>query len=79
MDERVSWLQAVETFRQDINAVVLCPACNNGHLQPMDVPFDENNISKGGERYLKCSNCNRVEIVLYRTPPENWMVSKSNS
>jgi len=75
MNERALWLQAVETFRQDINATVLCPACKNGHLQVMDAPFDENNISKGGERYLKCSNCNRFEIVLYRAPPENWMIS----
>jgi len=73
MDERRLWLKAVEDFRKDINAYVSCPSCHNGHLKITDVPFDEDNALKGGERYLKCSNCSRVEIVLYRNPPENWL------
>jgi transposase-like protein len=77
MDERQLWLQAVEAIKQDINSTVSCPACNSGYLEVIDVPFDHRDKFKGGERYLKCSNCNRVEIVLYRNPPENWLSSKT--
>jgi hypothetical protein len=77
MDERKLWLKAVEAFRQNINAIVPCPSCNDGYLQITDVPFSEIDASKGGERYLKCSNCERTEIVLYRNPPDNWMIKQN--
>lgn len=73
MNGRTQWLEAVEEFRKDANASVTCPSCKIGKLEIMDIPFDDRNILKGGERYLKCPNCGRFEIVLYRKPPENWM------
>lgn len=41
------------------------------------VAFDENEISKGGERFIECLVCGKVEIVLYRKSPGNWY-SKNN-
>jgi hypothetical protein len=75
--ERKLWIEAVEAFRVDVDALVPCPSCHIGYLEMTDVPFDDNNSSKGGERYLRCRNCGKTEIVLYRNPPENWL-SKSN-
>lgn len=73
MNERKMWLEAAESFRKDINAKVQCPSCKNGYLKVYDVPFDESEVTKGGERYLTCPNCNRTEIILYRKAPENWL------
>jgi hypothetical protein len=72
MDERKYWLLVVEQFRNDINAVIICPSCKKGSLNITDVAFDDTNITKGGERYIQCPICKKSEIVLYRIAPENW-------
>jgi hypothetical protein len=66
------WLDTVEKFRIDINSIIKCPHCEKGYLITKDVAFDENEIGKGGERYIECPSCGKFEIVLYRNPPENW-------
>jgi DNA-directed RNA polymerase subunit RPC12/RpoP len=71
-DERKEWINVVEKFRNNINAVIECPACKMGILSFTDIAFDNNDINKGGERVIECPNCNKFEIVLYRYPPENW-------
>ena len=77
MAERKNWVDAAEKFRSNINAVISCPNCKNGYLEIRDVAFDENNINKGGERFIECVKCNKLEIVLYRTIPENWFHNNS--
>lgn len=72
MEERKKWLDAVEKFRIDINAIIKCPHCEKGDLIIKDVAFDDKEISKGGERFIECPACGNFEIVLYRNPPENW-------
>jgi hypothetical protein len=72
MEERKLWLNAVEEFRNNIDAIIECPKCKKGILYFTDVAFEENDISKGGERIIECGNCRKFEIVLYRTPPINW-------
>ncbi len=52
MGERKLWLQAEENFRNDIKALVTCLSCKKGNLFATDIPFDENNIAKGGERCM---------------------------
>ncbi|KQW99027.1 hypothetical protein [Flavobacterium sp. Root420] len=79
MEERKNWLDAAEKFRSNSNAVLLCPSCNEGYLQIRDVPFDENNISKGGERFIECPVCKKFEIILYRTIPENWFYNNKQN
>lgn len=77
MEERKKWLDAVEKFRIDINAIIKCPNCEKGYLITRDVAFDDDDITKGGERYIECSRCNKFEIVLYRTPPMNWYIKNN--
>lgn len=80
MEERKLWMQAEENFRNNINALVTCPSCKKGNLFTTDIPFDEKNIAKGGERCMKCTNCGKFEMVLYRnTVPENWYSKNTNS
>jgi hypothetical protein len=73
MDKRQEWLDVVELFRVDINAQVLCPECKASNLIVIDIPFDNRNKSKGGERCLKCLSCGKKKFILYRIPPENWL------
>lgn len=72
MEERKKWLDAVEKFRIDINTIIKCPHCSKGYLTTKDIAFDDNQIDKGGERFIECLSCGKFEIVLYRNPPENW-------
>jgi hypothetical protein len=72
MNERKQWLNAAEEFRMNMDAVIECPKCKKGLLFFKDIAFDDNNINMGGERVIKCRNCGKFEIVLYRNPPENW-------
>ncbi|MBE8723988.1 hypothetical protein [Flavobacterium hungaricum] len=72
MEERKLWLDAVEFFRNDIDSKINCPTCKTGTLFTIDVAFEIENSDKGGERYIKCTHCNALEIVLYRKPPNNW-------
>lgn len=76
MSTRNKWLQAERIFRDNINASVICPSCERGVLLIQDVAFDESDIEKGGERIIRCPECNQLEIMLYRIPPPNWF-SKS--
>ncbi|WP_338839055.1 hypothetical protein [Flavobacterium ginsenosidimutans] len=78
MDERNKWLNAVEKFRIDINTSIKCPHCDKGYLITKDVAFDDNEIDKGGERFIECPACGKFEVVLYRIHPENWY-SKNNA
>jgi len=71
-EERKQWINAVEEFRNDLDAVIECPKCKEGILFFIDVAFDDNNINKGGERIIECEKCGKYEIVLYRNPPRNW-------
>ena len=73
MNERIEWLNAVEAFRIDINAEVLCPKCKKSNLLVKDIPFDIKDEKRGGERCLECPNCKKIEFVLYKNPPENWL------
>lgn len=78
MEERNLWLQAETKFREDINSLITCPGCKKGSLFTVDVAFNEKNISNGGERYIKCTNCEKFEIVLYRNSlPKNWYSKKT--
>lgn len=73
MEERKLWLEAEKKFRNDINSLVVCPSCKKGSLFIVDVAFNEKDIYSGGERYIKCTDCEKFEIVLYRnTVPKNW-------
>ncbi|MFH7015481.1 hypothetical protein [Flavobacterium sp. FlaQc-47] len=74
MEERKKWLSAIEKFVTDINSIVSCPNCEKGNLIK-DVAFNDNQISKGGERFIECRACGKFEIVLYRNPPENWYLN----
>lgn len=76
MEERKFWLEAIQKFRDDINSLINCPSCKKGNLFTLDIAFDEENIDKGGERYIKCTNCNKFEIVLYHIIPLNWYAKK---
>ncbi|WP_343615947.1 hypothetical protein [Flavobacterium sp.] len=77
MEERKKWLNAVEKFRIDINAIIICPNCEKGNLIARDIAFDENEVYKGGERFIECLICGKFEIVLYRKPPENWCLKNN--
>ncbi|MBW1656235.1 hypothetical protein [Flavobacterium quisquiliarum] len=73
MEERKLWLEAEKKFRYDSNSLVTCPNCKKGNLFITDIAFNEKDISCGGERCIKCTNCEKFEIVLYRNSvPENW-------
>jgi len=72
MEERKYWLEAVEKFRLNIDSIVACPNCQQGFLTIKDVAFNDEDISKGGERFIECPICDKFEIVLYRIPPKNW-------
>jgi hypothetical protein len=76
MEERKLWQEAIEKFKDDINSLIYCPSCKKGNLYTVDVAHDEENIHQGGERYIKCTNCDKFEIVLYRTIPANWHFKK---
>lgn len=76
-EKRKKWLDAVEEFRKNVNAVVECPNCSDGLLSITDVAFDELDFNKGGERILKCDKCDKCEVVLYRKPPPNWYSKNS--
>lgn len=71
-EERKEWLNAVEEFRKNMNAIIECPNCKEGMLFFTDIAFEDTNIEKGGERIIRCKKCGKFEIVLYRNPPENW-------
>lgn len=79
MDKRKKWLEAVEKFRIDLESVVQCPNCEKGILNVKDVAFDDNNVKKGGERFLECPVCGKFEIVLYRNPPLNWYLKNESN
>ena len=66
MEERKYWLEAVEKFRLNIDSIVSCPNCQEGFLIIKDVAFNDEDISKGGERFIECPICGKFEIVLYR-------------
>jgi hypothetical protein len=79
MEERKKWLEAIDVFRNDIDAKVLCPHCAIGSLIVTDIAFDNDNIDKGGERIIKCSCCGEYTTVLYRVTPENWFGARRSN
>jgi hypothetical protein len=77
MNTRYDWLNAANIFHDNIDAEILCPNCKRSNLHVIDIPFDTKYIEKGGERCLKCLNCNATEFILYRKPPKNWSANNA--
>jgi hypothetical protein len=71
-ENRYLWIDAAKNLVNDPSIKILCPNCGEDYLTVIDVPFDDRDISKGGERIISCLYCKRTEFILIRNTLSNF-------
>jgi hypothetical protein len=58
------WIDAAKIMRKDINAVITCPECREGHLKVKDELITGTNQV---DRYMVCDTCGKWNVMTFES------------